>query len=115
MDQQLRVRNTAILWALILLGIAYSSLIYYRRTLTGTDRVDGIVGVLLGLYFCSHPAGHVVNLLFFRGDDRSFFHSKWAIALWVALNVLVLLVGWFAIFIGTTRLVGRPEAVSLWM
>jgi hypothetical protein len=115
MDHHRRGRNTAILWALILLGVAYSSLLYYRRTLTGTEKVDAIIGVLLGLYICSHPAANVVDLLFFRGDVRSHFSSKWSVVLWVALNVLVLVIGWIAIFVGTTRLVGRPEAVSMWM
>ena len=68
MDHHPRGRNTAVLWALILLGIAYSSLLYYGRRLTGTDKVDGIIGVLLGLYICSHPAANVVDLLFFRGE-----------------------------------------------
>jgi uncharacterized membrane protein YGL010W len=115
MDHQRRGHNTAVLWMFILLGTAYSSLLYYRCTLTSSEKADGIVGVLLGLYICSHPAANVVDLLFFRGDAQRHFSSKWSTALWVALNVLVLVIGWIVIFIGTTRLVGRPEGISVWM
>jgi hypothetical protein len=50
MEQHWRGHNFKMLWALILLGIAYSGILHYQRTLTGMDEVDGIIGVLLGLY-----------------------------------------------------------------
>ena len=109
MDQHRHGRNIKTLWALILLGIAYSSLLYYQRRLTGTNNVDGIIGVLLGLYICSHPAANVVDMLFFRGGARHQFPSRRSTVLWLALNMLVLLIGWIVIFVGTTRLVGRAD------
>ena len=109
MDQHRRGRNIKTLWALVLLGIAYSSLLYYQRTLTGAKNVDGILGVLLGLYICSHPAANVVDLLFFgRGGQRPL-SSKRAVVLWLALNMLVILVGWIVIFAGTTRFISRSD------
>ncbi len=109
MDQIQRGRKIKTLWALILLGIAYSSMLYYQRTITGTDFADGIIGVLLGLYICSHPAAHLVDMLFLGRGGRRQFSSKGSAVSWLALNMLVLLTGWLAIFIGTTRIVGRAE------
>ncbi len=115
MDQQPRTRNIKMLWTLILLGTAYCGLIYYRGALIGPTKVDGIIGVLLGLYVCSHPAANVVDMLFFGRDTRNQFSPKRSILLWLALNILVLLIGWMVIFVGTTRLVGKAETVPLWM
>jgi hypothetical protein len=109
MDQHRRGHNTKTLWALFLLGIAYSSLLYYQRTLTDMNNVDGIIGVLLGLYICSHPAANVVDMLFFRRNARGQFSSRQSAILWLALNMLVLLIGWIAIFVGTTRFVSRAD------
>jgi len=109
MDQHRRGHNIKTLWALVLLGIAYSSLLYYQRTLTGTNNVDGIIGVMLGLYICSHPAANVVDMLFFGRGARRQFSSRRSAGLWLALNMLVLLTGWLVIFVGTTRLIGKAD------
>ena len=104
MDQHRRGRNIKALWGLVLLGIAYSGWFYYQRTLTGTNHVDGIISVLLGLYICSHPAANFLDLLFFaRGAHQ--VSSLPSTIFWLALNLLVLLIGWIVIFIGATRLV----------
>jgi hypothetical protein len=108
MDQHRRGLNIKV-WVLVLLGIAYSSVLYYQPTLTGKNNVDGIIGVLLGLYLCSHPAANVVDMLFFRGGARRQFSSRRSVVLWLALNMLVLLIGWIVIFVGTTRFVGRAD------
>jgi hypothetical protein len=109
MDQHRRGHNIKTLWTLVLLGIAYSSLLYYQRTLTGTNNVDGIIGVMLGLYICSHPAANVVDMLFFGRGARRQFSSRRSAVLWLALNMLVLLTGWLVIFVGTTRLIGKAD------
>ncbi|HSB05797.1 MAG TPA: hypothetical protein VLK23_11435 [Thermodesulfobacteriota bacterium] len=90
------------------IGIAYGGLIYFYGPLTGSDEIDGIMGVVLGLYICSHPAAHLVDLLFFRRGVRQEWSSRRAF-LWFALNLLVMLIGWSAIFAGATRLVARGE------
>jgi hypothetical protein len=109
MDQVQRGRKIKMLWALILIGIAYGCLLYYQRKITGTDFADGIIGVLLGLYICSHPAANLVDMLFYSRGGRRQFPSKWSALLWLALNMMVLLTGCLSIFIGTTRIVGRAE------
>jgi hypothetical protein len=109
MDQHQLGRNIKALWALVLLGIAYTGLLYYQRTLTGKNDIDGIIGVLLGLYICSHPAANVVDLLFFGRGVRRQSSSRRSVVFWLALDMLVLLIGWIVIFVGTTRLIGRAD------
>ncbi len=109
MDQHRRGWNTKTLWVLVLLGIAYNSLVYFRATLTGKNNVDAIIGVVLGLYICSHSAANFVDLLFSGRGGRRQFPSKRSIILWLTLNTIVLLIGWLAIFVGTTRLIGRAD------
>ena len=106
MNQDQRKHNIKMLWAVVLIGIAYDGLLYFQRTLTGRDNIDGIIGVLLVLYICSHPAANVVDALFFRRGARSQFSSKRSIVFWLVFNVMVLLIGWTVIFVGTTRLIG---------
>jgi len=102
-------RNTKKLWALVLLGIALSCFLYYRITLTGRDSLDGVIAVLLGLYTCSHPAANMVDLFFFRRFGGFRFPSSRSAAFWLMLNLLVLLIGWAVIFLGTTRLICRSD------
>jgi hypothetical protein len=109
MEQHRRERNIKMLWALILLGIAYSGVLRYQRTLTGLDEVDGIIGVLLGLYICSHPAANMVDMLFYRQGARHPFSSRRSTVLWLALNIVVLLIGWVVIFFGTTRFFSKVD------
>lgn len=106
MDRRRRGHNTTVLWGLILLAMAYGGLLRYLHTLTGINIVDGSMGVLLGLYICSHPAANAVDLLFFERGALHQLSSEWSGIGWLALNFLVLLAGWVVIVIGATRLVG---------
>ena len=106
MDQRRRGRNAAVLWGVVLLAIAYGGLLQSRRSLTGQAMLDGILGVILGLYVCSHPAANAVDLLFQRRGVLREMSSEWTGVGWLALNLLVLLVGWLVIVLGATRLVG---------
>jgi hypothetical protein len=110
MDQQRHGPKIMTLWVLVVLGIAYSSLLYTQPTLTGMSDLDGIIGVVLGLYICSHPAANLVDMLFYRRSIRYQFSSKRSTILWVVLNVLILLIGGIVIFIGTTRFIGRADS-----
>jgi hypothetical protein len=100
--------NTAQLWGLIVLAIAYSSLLRYLPTLTGITLLDGWIGIALGLYVCAHPAANAINLLFFERDRLYQAASDWPLIRWLALNLIVLLVGWMTIFSGIRELVNRP-------
>ena len=109
MDHQRRELKIIILLVLVALGIVYSSLLYSQRTLTDINNLDGIIGVVFGLYICSHPAANLVDMLFYRRGIRHQFSSKRTIVLWLALNVLVLLIGGIVIFMGTTRFIGKAD------
>jgi len=107
MDQQRLGRKNILLSVLILVGIAYSGLLYLLPTLTGRQDLDGMIGVVLGLYISSHPASYLVEMLFYRRAIRYRFSSTRSVVLWISLNVLVLLISGIVIFAGTTRLIGR--------
>jgi hypothetical protein len=109
MDHQQRDRNIITLSILVVLGIAYNALFYSQRTLTGMNHLDGIIGVVFGLYICSHPAANLVDMFFYRRGIRHPFSSKRSVVLWLTLNMLVLLIGGIVIFIGTTRFIGRVD------
>ena len=109
MDQQRRERNVMMMSVLVVLGICYSSFLYYQGTLTGMNNVDGIIGVVLGLYICSHPAANLVDMLLYRRGIRYQFSSRRSAVLWLVLNMLVILISGMAIFVGTTRLIGRAD------
>jgi hypothetical protein len=109
MDQQPLGRKIITLSVLIVLGIVYSAFLYFQPTLTGRHVLDGIIGVVLGLYISSHPAAHLVEMLFYRRAMRYSFSSKQSFVLWLFLNVLVLFISGMVIFVGTTRLIGRGD------
>lgn len=89
---------------MLLLAAIYGSLVRYWFATTGDTRVIGIIGVLLGLYICAQPAANAVDLLFFQRGAVRQLSRGWPGIGWLALNALVLLVGWLVIVIGTTRL-----------
>jgi hypothetical protein len=105
MRERRRGHNVKTMWMLILLAIAYGGWLYYERTLTGNNKLDGSIGVLLGLFICAHPAANLLDALLFSGNTGGG-SSSWRSALaWLALNLLVLFSGWNVIVIGTTRFV----------
>jgi hypothetical protein len=109
MEQPPLGHKIIVLSLLIVLGVAYSGFLYFQPTLTGRHVLDGIIGVVLGLYISSHPAAHLVEMLFYRGTVRYSFSSTRSLVLWLFLNVLVLFISGMVIFVGTTRLIGRGD------
>jgi hypothetical protein len=109
MNQQKVGSKIVILSVLAVVGVAYCTFVYSRGTLTGLMHLDGIIGVVLGLYICSHPAAHLIELLFYRRGIRYRFSSARSVVLWLALNVLVLFISGVVIFVGTTGLIGKGD------
>ena len=107
MDRRRYRLNYHLLSVLILLGMAYAAWLLRRNSLTGDRLLDGGIGLVLGLYICSRPAANAVDLLFFDRHALSQFRSGWEGIGWLALNLLVLLLGWAVITVGATRLVDR--------
>ena len=109
MNQQALRPKVIIISVLSALGIAYSTFLHFRPTLTGGYQLDGIIGVVLGLYISSLPAANLVDMLFYRRGIRYRFSSRRSLVLWLSLNVLVLLISGMVIFVGTTRLITRTD------
>lgn len=99
--------NSAVILALALLAVVYVVLLGFLPSLTGNPRLDGLLGVLLGLYVCSHPAANLLDLLLFARHLAPQFGSKSSLLGWLALNLLVLAAGWTDIFLGATQLASR--------
>jgi hypothetical protein len=104
MEQGQQKRNIRVLWGLVVAAIAYGVALRLLGTLTGRSLLDGIIGIVLGLYICAHPAANAVNMLFF---ERQVLRQtpEWSLMRWLALNLLVLLAGWVVVFLGLRRLV----------
>jgi hypothetical protein len=94
-----------LLWGLVGLTLIYSYLLYFLGTLTGVSRLDGSIGVILGLYTCSRPAANMVDMLFYERMMLRRVTSQWQELGWLSLNLLVLLLGLIVIMIGAMRLV----------
>jgi len=111
MNQPRRPYNTRRLWVSVLLAIGYGGLLLYLRMLTGINTLDGITGVLLGLYICSHPAAHMLDLLYMTRGARQQLLSSQRGLWWLTLNILALLAGLITITIAAHRFV-EPASVS---
>ena len=107
MQSHRRGRSFKSLWGLILLALLYGAWLYSRPTLTDAGKLQGAIGVLLGLYICSHPAANAIDLLFFERYALSQMSSDQSGIAWLALNVLTLFAGWLIIVMGAIRLTGR--------
>jgi hypothetical protein len=107
MDKTQRKRSSWTLTILILLGLVYGSLLRLHVTFTGMPHVDGILGVMIGLYACVQPAVNGIDALVYgRYYAPIQDSSRWTLLLWWALNLLVLLVGLTVIFTSLLRYSG---------
>jgi hypothetical protein len=112
MKQPRLEHHTTRMWISMLLAIGYGTAFVYLYTLTGSTILDGIIGVLLGLYIGSHPAAHLLDLLYLPHGARKELLSSEPGVVWLAANILVLLVGILAIVIGANRFVQPTGAAS---
>jgi hypothetical protein len=98
--------NSDVLSVLLVPTGAYLAWQYFLPFWSGEYRVDGIVGVLIGLYVCSYPAANGIDLIFAeRGNIKRIFTKKSGFV-WLSLNAIVMIVGWFVIVIGASRFAG---------
>jgi hypothetical protein len=103
MDHIKNNRDDKMMWGLILLAIVTGGLFHFLRTFTGSDEIDGFFGVMLGLYICSKPATHIVDLMILGRDIRHWISLVQSDIGWVLLNLLVMFSGLSVIMAGTTR------------
>jgi hypothetical protein len=106
--QQRLHRNVLTLSLMLLLGGLYLAWFAHFPTLTGNSRLDGTLGMLLGLYICSHPSANMLDLLLFmNAEAREGIASTRSGQFWLGLNLLAFLAGWAVIFAGSLRFVLR--------
>ena len=75
-------------WMVVAAG--YCVLLYLKRPITGRPLIDGVIGMVLGLYICSYPAANMIDIIFYRQNLGRARTSGWIGAGWVLLNVLSL-------------------------
>jgi hypothetical protein len=95
--------NYGMLGVMVLLALAYAATVYLWRPLSTAHKVEGSIGILLGLFICSKPAANLLDLLFDLLQNRFQRVSGMRLILWLVLNFIILLVGWFIITLGATR------------
>jgi hypothetical protein len=104
MDQFWRARSAPALWTFMLLALACSWVLFtFGPLVTGEPRYDGAIAVVIGLYVCSHPASNVLDLLFMEGGVVRSRASQPSGVGWYLLNMLVMLAGWLAVFLGVVQ------------
>ncbi len=95
--------NFGMLGIMALLALAYAVTIYVWRPLSTAHKVEGSLGILLGLFICSKPAANLLDMLFDLLSNRFQHDSGLLLVFWLILNFLVMLIGWFVITLGATR------------
>jgi hypothetical protein len=90
------------LFAPVLLAGAYRVWFYFEITLTGSYRLDGLTGVILGLYICSQAAANLLDLLLYSGLEWEH-ENPGAGLTWLSANILTLLIGFSLIFFATKQ------------
>lgn len=103
MSQPAPTRNYRPLIIPILLAVLYRIYFYFRPFLTGNNKVDGLLGVSLGLYTCSRAAANLLDLLLYKRGALERYASDRRLLLWPAANLLTLLVGFALIFFALLR------------
>ena len=103
MTQQIYQPNSNRMWLLLVPAALYLGWMMYLPMLTGATLFDGSVGVVLGLYICSHPAANGIDLLFLQRGALRRATKQWSGIEWLALNALVMLIGWLIIVVGAAR------------
>jgi hypothetical protein len=103
MNQDTYAPNVTRMYALLVPATAYLACSLWWPTLTGVALFDGSVGVILGLYICSHPAANGIDLFFLQRAALRRVTSNWSGVGWLLLNALVMLIGWLVIVFGAAR------------
>jgi hypothetical protein len=86
-----------LLVVLVLLCFGYAALMQFHLRLSGTAQIDGIFGVLLGLYSASQPASNILDLILYGRYESVRATYRHASRRFWLLNLFVLLAGWAVI------------------
>ena len=88
---------------LLALAVAYSTLLQVHFSLTGANRLDGTIGVIMGIYVCAHPAANVLDFFLY---GKHLLLEKITIRpmlVWWMLNSLVMFLGLLVFVLGLLR------------
>ena len=97
MKQQSGRRGEGLLILLTLLCLGYAALLHFHLRLTNIHQIDGILGVLLGLYSASQPAANILDLVLYGRYESVRASFRQASRAYWTLNLLVLFAGWAVI------------------
>jgi len=103
MEGHRRDRTVGTSIALVMLPAGFAGWLLLQGPSSVPNKLQGAIGVVLGLYICSHPVARMLNVLLF--GDRPWLGSKRSVVWWLVLNLMVLVIGWIVIVMGTTRFV----------
>ena len=107
-DLQRINRNIWFLGSMLVVAGMYVGWISWVGHLTGSGRLDGTLGILIGLYICSHPAANMLDmLLFMKPDIRESLVASASGRFWLFLNLLAFFAAWAVIFTGVLRFIAR--------
>jgi hypothetical protein len=107
-DGSRRKPRPVLLGLMGILAAAYALSVGLIGPAPRTLRVEGIAGVILGLYIGSHPAANLLDILLYGRVFGPIFPSKKKNAGWLILNFTVLLAGFAVIVLGATRFTAAP-------
>ena len=105
--------SIAILLGLILLALGYGGILTYHQTLTGSGRLDGMIGVMLGLFICARPAANLMDLLYQSASNRRHGLAVYDLWIWLLLNVFTLIVGLIVVIIGAIQFTRAAPTVPI--
>ncbi len=82
---------------LVGLCLGYTALLQMHLPLTGAYQIDGILGVLLGLFAAAQPAANLLDIILFGRYASVQTSLRQAGPAYWGMNVLVLLAAWVVI------------------
>jgi hypothetical protein len=88
---------------LLLLSSIYSGLLYSHIPLTTIIRIDGTVGVILGIYVCAHPAANLADVILYGRYLAVLDLPKSTLIFWWIVNALVMFSGLLVFVLGLLR------------
>ena len=90
---------------LVAVATAYIIWMLFYHIFTRHSRLDGGIGVLGGLFVCSHPSANFIDMLFLgRHSGQIPLHTgEWIV--WIGHNIVVFLLGVLMITVGTMQFV----------
>jgi hypothetical protein len=98
--------NMQILGAMLVFGAIYIGWLSYVGAISSSNRLDGTLGILLGLFIGSQPAANMLDiLLFMKADTRESLISTNTGRFWLFMNLLTIFAAWAVVFTGALRFV----------